>query len=397
MGLLDSNKILPFSKKIEITDKVCDADSYITNGLIDVKEYSAAVFYIRGTFAEGVNMTVRSLIANKNNTIYAVWGNFVSVNNLDEMSIINENGNYAADLSKVSRWGLRTLTAGTFTAEIYLVSKSTDITAEFLLEKIRLLEQSINTATNTTAENSSTIDSTIKSIDGLYSNTQGSFSLDGTIGTKLTKNISKEYSVMALEVALSDNNPFRLDITIRKNGTVVEENIIARNANGEIYAPIRKNGLYYIDIKGVSSVYIRQNQSGTSASGDISYRLMKDAPIDYKPIQEIYSIDETFVGGETSKDIYFSNQVFNIKYFKFIKAEFSYTGTNTPSAAISLAPYYGSSVRGALKEVLVMSEKMDATDWIQNVGTMLVFRINFKGEFTPAANDTLSVKLFGMR
>lgn len=405
MGLLDSNKILPQTKKIVITDKACTAGGYITSGLLDVKEYSLAIVHISGSnFAEGVTMSVKTYISVLNNGNAVKTAEFISLNQNAALSSVTTNGPYVVDVSKAARWSLMTDTAGTFNVEIYLVPTSTNVSANVLLEKIRALVNTtntnvagINTNINTIAGKAASIEGNTKSLDGVYSETEGSFSLNGTAGVKLTKNVTKEYSTMSIEVVLSDANPFGITGTLRKSNSVLVDPVVFRSGSGELIDKITDAGLYYVDIKGASSVVLGQIASGTSASGTVTYRLLKEEPIDYKPIQEIYTIEKTFEGGETSADLTLSTQNKVLKYFKFIKAEINYTGTNAPAATISVAPYYGSGVWGAFKEIYTINGKKDSIDWFMNVGQSITFRFTFRGGFTPAENDVLKVKLFGMR
>lgn len=230
-----------------------------------------------------------------------------------------------------------------------------------------------------------------------YSATEGTFVLNGTYGVKLTKAITREYKTMVLEIVPTDNNPFAISASIRKSNNVLADYLVASNGFGEIYSPIQKAGIYYYDIKGASSIVLSQIKSGTSANGTVTYRLLTEELADsLRPIQEIYTLENTFDGGESYVYMTISTQVHTLQCFKFIRAEIEYTGTNSPSANILMAPYYGSEQSGAFKEILAISTKKDSTDWLQNIGAAIRFRIDFPG-FTPTSGDKLSIKLYGMR
>lgn len=381
MGFLDSNKFLLGSKKVEVTNKSVNANGYISEGLTDVRSFNTAIIYISGTFAEGVSMNVkiRGSVKNSGNDAFDI--NSINIINNAISNRITAGGSYIIDISKVVRFGLLSTVAGTYNAEIYLCSK------EFS-------ELDINIAKSLSAIEDGSPAPEVSDVKDVPSSTGTIFEF-----TQIQRGV--KYKTLCITVALSDNATGTLiRITYRSDTSPnYEEDLKIRDIKGNIYNIITNSGVYYVDITGLERVRIRQEGSNLS-TGKLFYKLVSyDAPDDLKPIQLLgKGTAVTLTQNQRSCSQAISMPYMPIYSFKYLRVNVKYTGNNPPSGNIYIRVFGGSG-----KEVLL--EEFDGkeyfTKWHENFlnpdAAVMYFTVKFADDFSPAANDTIQLGLYGIR
>lgn len=377
MGLLDSNIVRLNAKVANIAGSAVSDNSYLNapNHAIDVSMYQTVCFQIK-TITSGVEMLCKGGVTSSFVPLPASY-----LTTSKGVSPIKTATTYFVDVSAVK----------TFAFYIQKGVENGTVDIDYILTPYTVNDIRLSKAVNLTNVfdfyKGAEIRETSVSLNSVTTIIESSIGNDTLLFSYLYVSIKLADTSKVCNIEAYTDNTYNGN----KSATIYD-------TEGNILPNITKSGVYYIATHAGTRLFLK-NVTAIETTANICFFRMSEKPsaIDLKPIQTIFSKEETIGSGNNQRVFTVNNSI--VKYFKFLSVYVRYMDSNGDDKNQTILNVSTSNTLNGKDCPYVLQEEATnaytvTTDWINNIASAFKVKVGFT---LSAANDKIYIEVRGIR